>query len=89
MLMKMFKIFEIDANNFSTTRPPQLHSLELLAVLKRFIEVPKHLYNMQDEYICAAMFEESSSHKKGIITKSNLPCYLPSNVENLIQEIKK
>lgn len=83
--LKVFlAILERNNENHLATRLPQLHSIELLGVLRRFLNVPRHLSDIQTEYACASLFEENSAHSRGIITKSNNPCFEPYTSSDFI-----
>jgi hypothetical protein len=61
-------------------RLPQIHALEILAVLGRFASAHRRLSALSHDYMATEMFHETYAQRDGIITRQDNPSYQPRSV---------
>lgn len=59
------------------TRLPQVHSRQILEVLRKFAASPRRLGAVPDEYRATDMFNEVNAQRDGVITRQEEPAYQP------------
>jgi hypothetical protein len=73
------RLFEDGDTNPLETRLPQIHSREILEVLRRFMSVPLRLSDLREDYFATVMFDETFAQRDGIITRQESPTYTPES----------
>jgi hypothetical protein len=65
-------------------RLPQVHSTEVLNVLRRFLDCPLHLADLGDAFTSAVMINETTGQHDGIITRQDDPTLEPTSADDLV-----
>ena len=66
------------------TRLPQVHSRQILEVLRKFSTAPKRLGDLGEDYYATEMFHEANAQRDGIITRQENPAYQPGTAEEWV-----
>ncbi len=77
-------LFEESETDPLETRLPQVHSRQILEVLRKFSTAPKRLGDLGDEYHATDMFNEVNAQRDGIITRQENPAYQPISAEEWV-----
>ena len=78
------RLFEKPDTPALQARLPQVHSREILAVLRKFADAPRRLGDLEGEYLATEMFHESNSQRDGIITRQEDPSFQPQTADQWI-----
>lgn len=78
------RLFEKPDTPALQARLPQVHSREILAVLRKFADAPKRLGDLEGEYLATEMFHESNSQRDGIITRQEDPSFQPQTADQWV-----
>jgi hypothetical protein len=78
------RLFEKPGTSALQARLPQVHSQQILAVLRKFAAVPKRLGDLEGEYLATEMFHESNSQRDGIITRQDDPSFQPRRADEWV-----
>jgi hypothetical protein len=65
-------------------RLPQIHSREILDVIRKIIRTPNRLKDLQGQYYATEMFHESNSQREGYIVRQDNPSYQPQDPEEWV-----
>ena len=68
-------LFEENETDPLETKLPQIHSQEILDVLRKFIKVQLRLVDLKGEYMPTEMFHEANAQRDGIITRQESPAF--------------
>ncbi len=77
-------LFEEPETDPLETRLPQVHSRQILEVLRKFSTAPKRLGDLGEDYHATDMFNEVNAQRDGIITRQDDPAYQPSTAEEWV-----
>lgn len=78
------RLFEKPDTLALQARLPQVHSREILAVLRKFADAPRRLGDLEGEYLATEMFHESNSQRDGIITRQEDPSFQPQTADQWV-----
>lgn len=65
-------------------RLPQVHSREILAVIRKIVKTPRRLKDLGSHYFQTQMFNEVHSQRDGYITRQDNPSFQPQNAEEWV-----
>jgi len=65
-------------------RLPQIHSRQLIEVIRKIVKAPKRLQDLKGQYFATEMFHESNSQRDGIITRQDDPSFEPQTPEEWV-----
>jgi hypothetical protein len=65
-------------------RLPQVHSREIIGVIRKIIETPQRLGDIRGEYFPTQMFNEVHAQRDGYITRQDKPSFQPRNPEEWV-----
>nr|WP_321464387.1 hypothetical protein [uncultured Desulfobulbus sp.] len=65
-------------------RLPQVHSREILAVLRKIVKAPQRLKDLNGNYFATQMFNEVHAQRDGITTRQDNPSFQPVNAEEWV-----
>lgn len=65
-------------------RLPQIHSCEILDVIRKIIRTPKRLKDLQGQYFATVMFDETYAQRDGFIVRQDNPSYQPHDSEEWV-----
>ena len=65
-------------------RLPQVHSREILDVVRKLVKAPQRLKDLQGDYFATQMFNEVHSQRDGITTRQEDPAFQPENAEEWV-----
>lgn len=77
-------LFEESETDPLETRLPQVHSRQILEVLRKFSTAPKRLGDLGEDYYATEMFHEANAQRDGIISRQEDPAYQPSTAEEWV-----
>ncbi|WP_395752923.1 hypothetical protein [Prosthecobacter sp.] len=66
------------------SRLPQVHSRQILEVLRRFTHAPQRLASIRQEYFPTVMYDEGNAQRAGVITRQESPAFQPTSAEEWI-----
>ncbi len=78
------RLFEKPDTPALQARLPQVHSREILAVLRKFADAPRRLGDLEGEYLATVMFDETYSQRDGIITRQEDPSFQPQTADQWV-----
>jgi hypothetical protein len=78
------RLFEAEEVPALESRLPQVHSAEILEVLRRFAEAPRRLADLGEQWTAGEMFHESNSQRDGIITREVDPTFQPRSTSEWV-----
>ncbi|HRY16032.1 MAG TPA: hypothetical protein P5330_09210, partial [Candidatus Competibacteraceae bacterium] len=78
------RLFEKPDTPALQARLPQVHSREILAVLRKFTDAPRRLGDLEGEYLATEMFHEAYSQRDGIITRQDAPSFQPQSADQWV-----
>ena len=78
------RLFEKPDTPALQARLPQVHSREILAVLRKFADAPRRLGDLEGEYLATEMFHESNSQRDGMITRQEDPSFQPQSADQWV-----
>ncbi len=70
-------LFEEVGTNPLDTRLPQVHSRQILEVLRKFSIVPKRLGDVNADYFATVLFDETYAQRDGMVTRQESPAFQP------------
>lgn len=73
------KLFEDAETDPLESRLPQIHSQEILEVLRKFTSVPRRLSDLRGDYYATEMFHEANAQRDGFITRQESPSFQPQS----------
>lgn len=77
-------LFEESETDPLETRLPQVHSRQILEVLRKFSTAPKRLGDLAGDYHASDMFNEVNAQRDGIITRQESPAFQPESAEEWV-----
>ena len=77
-------LFEEAKTDPLETRLPQVHSRQILEVLRKFSTAPKRLGDFGEDYYASDMFNEVNAQRDGIITRQENPSFQPTTAEEWV-----
>ncbi len=77
-------LFEEPDTDPLETRLPQVHSRQILEVLRKFAQAPRRLGSMPDDYRATDMFNEVNAQRDGIIKRQENPAFQPRSTDEWI-----
>lgn len=77
-------LFEESDTDPLETRLPQVHSRQILEVLRKFANAPKRLGDLGEDYYATVMFDETFAQRDGIITRQEAPAFQPTSAEEWV-----
>lgn len=78
------RLFEDEGTPSEEARLPQVHAIELIAVLERFAAVDRRLDNSGIDFFSSVYLDETKAQRLGAITKHTNPTYQPTSPDELI-----
>ena len=78
------RLFEKPDTLSLQARLPQVHSREILDVLRKFADAPQRLGDLEGEYLATEMFHESNSQRDGILTRQEDPSFQPQTADEWV-----
>lgn len=78
------QLLEEDGIPAIQARLPQIHSREILGVIRKIIKTPKRLKDLHGQYFMTEMFHESNAQRDGYITRMDNPSFQPENCEKWV-----
>ena len=78
------RLFEKPDTPALQARLPQVHSREILVVLRKFADAPRRLGDLEGEYLSTEMFHESNSQRDGLITRQEDPSFQPQSADQWV-----
>ncbi len=83
--LKIFsKLFRGDESGWKSTPIPQVHSVEIMEVLRKFAGAPKTLATSGEGYCVTRYFDETGAQQSGEITRQDSPSYQPEKPDDVI-----
>ena len=77
------ELFETECKNLQA-RLPQIHSQQILDVLKKFTKNEKKLADYKNEYFGSEMFHESNGQRDGEIVRIENPSFVPQSTNEWV-----
>lgn len=77
-------LFEEAETDPLETRLPQVHSRQILEVLRKFSSAPRRLGDLGDDYYATEMFHEANAQRDGIITRQEDPAFQPRTADEWV-----
>lgn len=77
-------LFEDSDTDPLETRLPQVHSRQILEVLRKFAQAPQRLGDLARDYFATVMFDETYSQRDGILTRQEAPAFQPRSPEEWV-----
>lgn len=77
-------LFEEPGTDALETRLPQVHSRQILEVLRKFAQAPKRLGDLAGHYSATVMFDETYSQRDGILTRQEAPAFQPRSANEWV-----
>jgi len=71
-------LFEESETDPLETRLPQVHSRQILEVLRKFSTVPKRFGDLEGDYFPTVLFDETYAQRDGMITRHESPAFQPT-----------
>ncbi|MGA1369895.1 MAG: hypothetical protein ACO394_15440, partial [Blastocatellia bacterium] len=78
------RLLEEPGTPASEARLPQVHSREIIGVIRKITEAPRRLMDLEGEYYSTEMFHESNAQRDGIITRQDSPSYQPASAADWV-----
>jgi hypothetical protein len=72
-------LFEDSTVSIDQARLPQVHSSQVLNVLKKLSQVPRQLKDKSDSFFPSVMFDEAVCERRGVIRRCDDPTFQPKN----------
>lgn len=73
------ELLEEDGTPAIEARLPQVHSREILDVIRKIVKAPRRLKDLEGQFFSTEMFHESNSQRDGYITRQDNPSFQPQN----------
>ncbi len=71
--LKLFvELYDSKDTNYTLSRLPAIHSVELISVLNKFASYPRRLLDIEDKYFSTTFFDETQSQNEGIIKRNTV-----------------
>jgi hypothetical protein len=83
-LMSIAALFEDAGGDPLEARLPQVHSRQILEVLRKLSEIPKRLSSLANGYYATEMFHEANAQRGGIIVRQEAPSFQPQSPDELV-----
>lgn len=71
------QLFEKPDTPALQARLPQVHSRDILDVLRKFADAPRRLGDLEGSYLATVMFDETFAQRDGLITRQEDPSFQP------------
>ena len=65
-------------------RLPQIHSKEIIEVIRKITHSPKRLIDLEGQYNSTVMFDETYAQRDGKITRHESPSFMPSSPDEWV-----
>jgi len=78
------ELLEESGSSAIEARLPQVHSLEILEVIRKIVKAPQRLKDMDGQFFSTVMFDETYGQRDGYITRQENPSFQPQNVDELV-----
>lgn len=77
-------LFEDRETSATEARLPQVHSRQIIAVLRKFAECPMKLGDLQGQYFASDMLNETNAQRDGAIVRQDNPAFVPDSPDALV-----
>lgn len=77
-------LMEDEGTPLEEARLPQVHSVQLMDVLRKFAQAPQRLSSLRGQYLATTMFDETFAQRDGMIFRQDNPAFRPSNSDEWV-----